>query len=123
MGCSTSADGIFRPVSESGWTPTFISTPIVAGTDYSVTLVLDGDSTVQPGALSGYLDGSLFGSADGSQLWSHGGGIGIGGTNGFTILHTGGARDVQMLPLLADRQVREPRWLAQPVDYFHRVLD
>lgn len=77
------------PAGESGWTPTFISTPIVAGTDYSVTLVLDGDSTVQPGALSGYLDGSLFGSADGSQLWSHGGGIGIGGTNGFTILHTG----------------------------------
>lgn len=77
------------PAGESGWTPTFISTPIMAGVDYSATLVLDGGTTVQPGALSGYLDGALFGSADGSQLWSHGGGIGIGAANGRTILHSG----------------------------------
>lgn len=81
------------PAGESGWAPVFISTPIVAGVDYTVSLVLDGDGSVQPGGLSGYLNGVLFGSAPGSQLWSHGGGIGIGGTNGSTILHTGNSSD------------------------------
>jgi len=81
------------PAGESGWTPTFISVPISAGVDNTVSLVLDGDETVQPGSLSGYLNGALFGSAPGSQLWQHGGGIGIGGTNGSTILHTGNNSD------------------------------
>ena len=81
------------PASESGWNPVFISTPISAGVDNTVSLVLNGDGTVQPGALTGYLNGSQFGSAAGSQLWQHGGGIGIGGTNGTTILHTGNSGD------------------------------
>ena len=78
-----------RPDAESDWEPVFFSTPITAGTLNSVTLVLDGDATVQPGALTGYLNGAQFGSAAGSQLWSHGGGIGIGNTNGNTLFHDG----------------------------------
>ncbi len=81
------------PDGESGWDPEFISVPISAGVDNTVSLVLDGDATVQPDALSGYLNGALFGSAPGSQLWQHGGGIGIGGTNGRTNLHTGSSSD------------------------------
>ena len=81
------------PAGESGWQPTFMSIPITAGTDYNVALTLNGDGTVQPGALSGFLNGTQFGSVAGSQLWSHGGGIGIGGTNGSTIFHDGGSRD------------------------------
>ena len=81
------------PDAESGWDPVFISTPISAGVDNTVSLVLNGDGTVQPGALSGFLNGTQFGSAAGSQLWSHGGGIGIGATNGATILHTGNSTD------------------------------
>ena len=77
------------PDGESGWDPVFVSTPISAGVDNTVTLALNGDGTVQPGALSGFLNGNLFGSAAGSQLWQHGGGIGIGGTNGVTILESG----------------------------------
>ena len=77
------------PDAESGWDPVFISTPISAGVDNTVTLALNGDGTIQPGALSGFLNGSLFGSAAGSQLWSHGGGVGIGATNGRTILASG----------------------------------
>lgn len=81
------------PAGESGWTPVFISTPITAGVDNSVSLVLNGDGSVQPGALSGYLNGTQFGSAAGSQLWQHGGGVGVGATNGRTILHTGNSSD------------------------------
>ena len=78
------------PGSESGWAPTFLSTPVTAGVTNSVALVLDGGPTVQPGALTGYLNGSSFGSAPGSQLWSHPGNIGIGGINESTIFHDGG---------------------------------
>lgn len=78
-----------RPATESNWQPTFISTPITAGTDHQVALVLDGGPTVQPGALSGWLNGSQFGTASGSQLWSHPGAISIGGVAGATIFHDG----------------------------------
>lgn len=76
------------PDSESGWDPTFVSTPISPGTN-SVALVLDGGPTLEPGALTGYLNGDSFGSAPGSQLWSHSGDIGIGGINQTTIFHDG----------------------------------
>lgn len=75
------------PTNESGWNPTFISTPVSAGQWNSVALVLDGDATLRPGALTGYLNGSAFGFAEGSQLWSHSGDIGIGAINGTTIFH------------------------------------
>ena len=77
------------PTSESGWNPTFISTPVSAGQWNSVALVLDGGSALRPGALTGYLNGSAFGFAEGSQLWSHSGDIGIGAINGTTIFHNG----------------------------------
>lgn len=77
------------PNGESGWAPTYVSTPVTAGVRNSVALVLDGTATVQPGALTGYLNGAAFGTGAGSQLWQHGAGIGIGGINGQTIFHTG----------------------------------
>jgi len=76
-------------LAESGWQPTFISVPITAGVPISASLTLNGGPTVAPNALSGYLNGSLVGRDEGSQLWSHGGGIGIGGANGNTIFHDG----------------------------------
>lgn len=77
------------PASESGWAPTYISTPITAGELNSVALVLDGTNTIQPGALTGYLNGTAFGTAPGSQLWSHSGNIGLGAINQTTIFHDG----------------------------------
>lgn len=77
------------PDSESGWDPVYISTPITAGEWFSVALVLDGGPTITPDALTGFLDGTAFGSAPGSQLWPHGGDIGIGGINQSTIFHDG----------------------------------
>ncbi len=77
------------PSSESGWTPTYVSTPIAAGNWNTVSLVLDGTNTLQPNALTGYLNGTSFGSTHGSQLWPHGGGIGIGAINNETIFHNG----------------------------------
>lgn len=77
------------PDGESGWDPTYISTPITAGQSINVTLRLDGTTSIQPGALTGFINGAEFGSAPGSQLWSHGGGIGLGATNGSTIFHDG----------------------------------
>ena len=76
-------------IPETGWAPTFISTPIVAGQEISVALVLDGTNTVQPGALTGYVNGAQFGSAVGSQINGHSGGIGLGGINGRTNFHDG----------------------------------
>ncbi|MCM2372109.1 LamG-like jellyroll fold domain-containing protein [Aporhodopirellula aestuarii] len=75
--------------SQSGWAGTWLSTNITAGQWHHVALSLDGGPTVQPGALRGYLDGQLFGTGDGSQLWSHSGGIGVGGNNGSTVYHDG----------------------------------
>lgn len=76
-------------LNESGWQPTFVSTPITAGVPVSASLTLNGGATVAPNAISGYFNGSLIGRDEGSQLWSHGGGIGIGGANGFTRFHDG----------------------------------
>ncbi len=76
-------------IPETGWNPTFISTPITAGQPLSATLVLDGGSGLQPNAFSGFLNGSLIGRDVGSELFPHGGGIGIGGVNGDTVLNSG----------------------------------
>ncbi len=74
---------------ESGWAPTYLSTPITAGTWNQVALVLSGGPTLQPDSFRGYVNGAQFGSAVGSQLWSHAGAIGLGGVNGATIFHDG----------------------------------
>lgn len=78
-----------RPDSESDWEPTFVSTPITAGEWFSAAFVLDGGPTLEPGALTGYLNGDAFGSTAGSQLWQHPGNIAIGGANGGTFFHDG----------------------------------
>ncbi|MFK7768959.1 MAG: LamG-like jellyroll fold domain-containing protein [Mariniblastus sp.] len=75
------------PASESNWAPSFISTSITAGTWFHAGLVLNGTATVQPNALTGFLNGSSFASTNGSQLWNHGGGVGIGQVNGNTRFH------------------------------------
>ncbi|MEM9414423.1 MAG: LamG domain-containing protein [Planctomycetota bacterium] len=65
---------------ESGWQGTWLSTDaIVAGHWHHVVLTLDGGPTTQPGALHAYLDGQLFASGEGSQLWPHSGDITLGG--------------------------------------------
>ncbi len=76
-------------IRETAWAPAHFSTPIVAGQEFSVALVLNGTNSVQPDALTGYLDGVQFGSAAGSQIHSHPGGIGLGGINNHTIFHDG----------------------------------
>ena len=76
-------------LAESGWQPTYITTPITAGVPISASLTLNGGPTVAPDVFSGYLNGSLIGRDVGSQLWSHGGGIGLGGSNGNTYFHDG----------------------------------
>jgi|GEM_PF-6277729 len=77
------------PDGESGWDPVYISTPITAGQWFSVGLVLDAGPAIVPDALTGYFDGDAFGAVPGSQLWPHGGMIGIGGVNDATIFHDG----------------------------------
>jgi dienelactone hydrolase len=78
-----------KTTSESGWAGTWLSTDVASGQWHHVALTLNGSPSVQPGALRGYLDGRLFGAGDGSQLWAHSGGIGVGGNNGSTVYHNG----------------------------------
>ncbi|MCU7813685.1 MAG: carboxypeptidase regulatory-like domain-containing protein [Candidatus Thiodiazotropha sp. (ex Rostrolucina anterorostrata)] len=68
---------------------TYLSTDIVAGAWYDVSLVLDAGASVTPDGLKGYLNGVEFGSADITQIGSHGNGSGIGIVNAGTKLHTG----------------------------------
>ncbi len=78
------------PGKESGWSGTWLSTDkISAGKWHHVDLVLDGGRQVTQNAFRGYLDGQQFGSAAGSQLWEHSGGIGVGSINGGTRFHDG----------------------------------
>jgi len=92
------AGGWNRVGSESNWDGTWFSTGnITSGGWHHVVLTLDAGATLVPNALNAYLDGQLFGSGDGSQLWGHSGDITFGngtdtrlangattaGTNGF----------------------------------------
>ena len=74
---------------ESGWTGTFLNTPVTSGQWHHATLVLDGSSTVQADALVGYLDGVEFARGAGSQLWGHGNPIGLGAGNSDARFHSG----------------------------------
>lgn len=80
-----------RPNKESGWKGTWLRTSdIKADTWHRLTLVLDGNTTKTPEAITAYLDGESFGgSGEGSQLWGHSGGIGLGSINGSTRFHDG----------------------------------
>ena len=85
-----------EPTTESGWSGTYLSTDgLLTNEWYHVALVLDseeGNSSIQPQVLQGYLNGVKFGEGEGSQLWSHSGGIGVGGLNGDTQFHDGDAK-------------------------------
>ena len=75
---------------ESNWTGTFLQTDqIVSGQWHHVALILDGNGQLQAGALKAYLDGELFGAGEGSQLWQHAGGVGLGAVNADTYFHDG----------------------------------
>ncbi len=52
-------------------------------------MVLEGGNKIDKNAIRGYLDGEEFDSGKGSQLWNHGGGIGLGSINGSTLFHDG----------------------------------
>ncbi len=78
------------PVSESDWAGSYLSATVSSGQWHHAALVLDGQETVSPDALTLYLDGQLVGTADGSQLWEHTGNIGIGAFYGDTRFHDGG---------------------------------
>lgn len=84
---------------ESNWNGTYLSTDLTAASGgangwHHVGLVLDaqpGATSVQSDVFSAYLNGQEFGSSpgSGSQLWSHGDGIGFGAINGATQFHDG----------------------------------
>ncbi len=75
---------------ESNWQGTFLSTDqIESGRWHHVVLVLNGTATTSADAMQAYLDGQLFGSGEGSQLWAHGDNTGIGQVAEFTRYHTG----------------------------------
>ena len=110
-----------RPNGQSGWTGTWLSTAITAGEWHNVTLTLDGTATVQPDAFKGYLDGQLFGSGEGSQLWGHSGDIGIGRNDGQSRYHDGNSNtqyafsglidDVRIYNRALDDSEAETLWL------------
>ncbi|MEO1445398.1 MAG: LamG-like jellyroll fold domain-containing protein, partial [Cyanobacteria bacterium J06635_11] len=100
-----------------GWQGTWLSTDkLSANTWHHVALVLDGGSSVSDDAFRGYLNGQKFGEGEGSQLWRHTGGIGLGSINKSTRFHnqtagsghsfTGAIDDVMIFnDALSDSQV------------------
>ena len=89
-GGSLYVGGWNEPNGESGWNPgTWLSTnSIQNNTWHHVALTLNGGNSVTNNAFKGYLDGTQFGSGQGSKLWNHPGGIGIA-RNKDTKFHTG----------------------------------
>jgi hypothetical protein len=76
-------------IPETGYAPTFVTAPIVAGQTFSATIVLNAGASVAPDSFSGFLNGSLVGRTSASQIFGHAGGIGVGGVNGRTVFHDG----------------------------------
>ena len=89
-GGSLYVGGWNEPNGESDWDPgTWLSTSsIQSNTWHHVVLTLNGGNSVTNNAFKGYLDGTQFGSGQGSKLWNHPGGIGIA-RNADTKFHTG----------------------------------
>jgi hypothetical protein len=79
-----------EPNGESDWDPgTWLSTSnIQSNTWHHVALTLNGGNNVTNNAFKGYLDGTQFGSGQGSKLWNHGGDVSIA-RNRDTKFHTG----------------------------------
>lgn len=79
-----------EPTGESGWNGTWLSTNEISSDEWHhVAFVLDGSNSIQSNALTAFLDGQEFGTGEGSQLWDHSGGIGIGALNRGTKFHDG----------------------------------
>ncbi|MGB3294943.1 MAG: LamG-like jellyroll fold domain-containing protein [Phormidesmis sp.] len=75
---------------KSGWKGSWISTDkITSGKWHHAALVLDGEKTLQSTALTAYVDGKRVGQMEGTQLWEHSNGIGIGNVSGGTKFHDG----------------------------------
>ncbi|MEM8809287.1 MAG: G8 domain-containing protein, partial [Cyanobacteria bacterium P01_G01_bin.38] len=82
-----------RPQAESSWEGTWLKTnKLSANKWYHVALVLDGGNDLSDGAFKGYLNGKKFGEGEGSQLWSHADGIGLGSINRNTRFEDGTAK-------------------------------
>ncbi|MEM6692970.1 MAG: hypothetical protein AAF664_26310, partial [Planctomycetota bacterium] len=79
-------------IPETGYQPTFLSTPIAAGQKFQATIVLDGGPSVTANAFSAFANGALVGRTAGSQLFAHGDGTGVGAVNGATVFHDGSSR-------------------------------
>ena len=79
-----------EPNGESDWDPgTFLSTSsIQSNTWHHVALTLNGGNSVTNNAFKGYLDGTQFGSGQGSKLWNHEGDVSIARSRD-TKFHTG----------------------------------
>ncbi|MBT3590374.1 MAG: LamG domain-containing protein [Candidatus Marinimicrobia bacterium] len=79
-----------EPNGESAWAPgTWLSTSnIQSNTWHHVALTLNGGNSVTNNAFKGYLDGTQFGSGQGSKLWNHSGDVSIG-RNKDTKFHSG----------------------------------
>ena len=79
-----------KPDSESNWQGTWLQTDQLASDQWHhLAFVLKGDKTVADNSFTAYLDGEVFGAGEGSQLWSHGGGIGFGSINRGSKFHDG----------------------------------
>lgn len=75
---------------ESGWKGSWISTDkVTSGKWHHAALVLDGDKTLKSNAFTAYVDGKKIGQMEGSQIWEHPDGIGIGNVYGNTKFHDG----------------------------------
>lgn len=75
---------------ESNWSGDWISTAAIsANTWHHVTLRLDAGPTLEPDSMSLFLDGVSVGTSQASQVFRHGGVIGVGAVNGGTRIHTG----------------------------------
>jgi|GEM_PF-527121 len=79
--------------SGGNWSGTYLSSnKLTPNSWHHAVLVLDaepGVATVQPGALTAYLNGALVGSGAGMQLTPHRDNLGIGGLNETTKFHDG----------------------------------
>lgn len=125
-----------RPKSQ--WTGSFLSTDdVISENWHNVTLVLDAKPDrrqTQPNVFSAYLDGEKFGAAEGSQLWSHGGGIGVGRIKGKTRFHdgistelngfAGSIADVKIYnQSLNSEKIKALSSLTKPIKLITRTLD
>jgi VCBS repeat-containing protein len=78
------------PGGQSGWSGDWVDLGAInSGEWYHVALVLDGSATVEPDALTAYLDGVDVGSVQGSQLWQHNGDVSLGGSGGNSLYPDG----------------------------------